>query len=355
MTSKFVARSVGLWKALGNLESFTLAEELAKMPVVRPVFVSGVPRSGSTVLTEVISRHPQLACHHYSDFPLTWIPYWWNSLRRKLPLPDQEPRERAHQDRLMITSDSPEAIEEVLWMHFFPQLHKPDCCHIMDGQEDHPPFEKYYRDHVRKLLLVRNRQRYLSKNNYLATRIEYLLALFPDARIIIPVRDPVQQVASLVKQHRLFSRKNVEDRRVSQQLQLSGHYEFGPRRCPVLIDESRQAYYRQDLDDVAWYASQWTDIYGFLHQRMSANQALADACLVVRYETLCSQPAATLASVFAHLGLDDAPANRIIAEWSPLISAPDYYQPDFTAGQTQLIHKLTHETAEALSYCVDTA
>ena len=99
---------------MGNLESFTLAKDISRQEIIKPVFVSGLARSGSTILTEVISQHPQFACHHYSDFPISWIPYWWNSLRKHLPLPKQEPQERAHRDRLMITADSPEAVEEVL-------------------------------------------------------------------------------------------------------------------------------------------------------------------------------------------------------------------------------------------------
>lgn len=346
-----VASTPGFWKTLGNLESFTLAKEISRQTIIKPIFVSGVARSGSTILTEVISQHPQLACHHYSDFPITWIPYWWNSLRKRLPLPQQEPQERAHRDRLMITRDSPEAVEEVLWMHFFPAAHKPDGSHVMGEQDSHPQFEKYYRDHIRKLLLVRNRQRYVAKNNYHATRIEYLLKLFPDARFIIPIRDPVQQVASLIKQHRLFSQQNTEDSRVSRQLQLSGHYEFGPLRCPTVVNEtrvneSRQAHYDQDLEEVAWYANQWADIYGFLHQRMQENQTLAKACLVIRYEEICSRTEKSLDRIFAHVDLDDEWAEKIIAAYAPMISAPDYYQPDFSAAQRELIRKLTRDTAE---------
>jgi sulfotransferase family protein len=350
LASKMVASTLGFWKALGNLESFALAKDLHSQEIIKPIFVSGVARSGSTILTEVLSQHPRLACHHYSDFPITWIPYWWNSLRKRLPLPKQEPQERAHRDRLMVTSNSPEAIEEVLWMHFFPAAHKPDRSHVMGGQESHPQFEKFYRDHIHKLLLVRNRQRYVAKNNYHATRIEYLLKLFPDARFIIPIRDPVQQVASLLKQHRRFSQQNVADSRVSRQLQLSGHYEFGPRRCPIIVDESRLTHYGQELEDVAWYANQWADVYGFLHKRMEENQTLAKACLVVRYEDVCSQTSKSLGKIFAHLDLADQWAEQLIAAYEPIISAPDYYQPGFSAQQQELIQKLTRDTAESYAY-----
>ena len=345
-----IASTGRFWRALGNLESITLGKDLDSQEIIKPIFVSGLARSGSTILTEVISQHPKLACHHYSDFPISWTPYWWNSLRKRLPLPKQEPQERAHRDRLMITSDSPEAVEEVLWMHFFPEAHEPDCSHVMAEQESHPRFEKYYRDHIRKLLMVRGRQRYLAKNNYHVTRIEYLLKLFPDARFVIPIRDPVQQVASLIKQHRLFSQQDEEDSRVSRQLKLSGHYEFGPLRCPIIVNENQQAHYGPRLDELSWYAKQWADVYGFLQQRMTENQTLAKACLVIRYEEICSQTRKSLDRLFAHLGLDDEWAEEIIDACAPTINAPDYYQHGFTAAQQERIQELTSDTARTWLY-----
>ncbi len=250
----------------------------------------------------------------------------------------------------MITADSPEAIEEVLWMHFFPDAHKPDRNHVMGEHESHPSFEKHYQNHIRKLVAVRNGQRYLAKNNYHVTRIEYLLKLFPDARFVIPIRDPMHQVASLMKQHRLFGQKNEEDSRVSQQLQLSGHFEFGPLRCPIIVDESRQAHYGKGLDEVAWYANQWADVYGFLQQRMKENQTLARACLIIPYEELCSRTRKSLHRLFVHLDINDKWAEEIIEACAPTINAPDYYQPDFSAAQLKLIQKLTGDTAESYNY-----
>ena len=345
-----VATTVGGWKALGNLETSLLGSDLSGQSISKPVFVSGVARSGSTILTEVISQHPQTACHHYSDFPMTWTPYWWNSLRGHLPLPKQQPQERAHRDRLMITADSPEAIEEVLWMQFFPGAHKPDCSHLLGAEENQPPFEKYYQDHIRKLLAVRRGQRYVAKNNYHVTRLEYLLQLFPDARFIIPIRDPLQQVASLLKQHRLFSQQDAEDSRVSRQLQLSGHYEFGPSRCPIIVNENRRAHYSPELDDIAWYASQWADVYGYMHERMQQNAALAAACLVVPYEKLCRETSKSLEAVFTQVDLNDESGEKIITARAPTISAPDYYQADFSAAQEALIRQITRDTAELFDY-----
>ena len=345
-----MSATAGFWKVLADLETYALGEDVPNRPISRPVFIAGLARSGTTILTEIVNRHPDIASHHYSDFPMTWLPCWWNGLRRRLPLPRQEPRERAHRDRLMITNDSPEAIEEVLWMHFFDGAHRPDCCHVIEAGQERPEFEAFYRDHVRKLLIARNGARYLAKNNYLVTRLEYLIRLFPDARIVIPVREPVHQVASLVKQHRLFCEQNIADPRVAKQLQLSGHFEFGPHRCPIVVDENRQRNYTGDPDDAAWYANQWADVYGYLHERMSANPQLAEACLVVRYEDLCAHTSATLEALFAHVDLQDEKAAAIIEGHAMSITAPAYYAPDFSAGQLAVIREATHATAAQYAY-----
>jgi hypothetical protein len=79
---------------------------------------------------------------------------------------------------------------------------------------------------------------------------------------------------------------------------------------------------------------------------MNDNQALANACLVVRYEDTCSETVKTLKRVFTHLGLDDDRGEEIIAACAPTISAPEYYQPDFTAAQEALIRDVTREVAE---------
>lgn len=350
LASRVISGTAGVWKSLGNLESRLLGAELDQQAIVKPIFVCGLARSGSTILTEIINRHPRTTSHRYSDFPLTWTPYWWNSLRARLPLPNREPEERAHRDRLLITPDSPEAIEEVVWMHFFPDAHRPDRGHVIAEQDSRPEFERHYRDHIRKLLIVRKRPRYLAKNNYHVTRLEYLLKLFPDARFVIPIREPLQHVASLIKQHRLFTEHNAQDARVSRQLQMAGHYEFGPHRCPILVHKQQQSFYDSCSDDVAWYAQQWADVYGFLHQHMQANAALNDACAVMRYEDMCNDARTGLQRLFAHLRLGESESAAVIEACAPIISAPDYYQPDFTAADVDRIRNVTASVAANFGY-----
>ena len=86
----------------------------------------------------MLEQHPDLTCHRYSDFPNVWTPYWRNYLLEKSPqfsVPKMQ--ERAHQDRIEVSNDSPEAVEEVLWTYFFPARHETDVNQVLDGQLRH--------------------------------------------------------------------------------------------------------------------------------------------------------------------------------------------------------------------------
>src|SRR5918996_1406141 len=200
----FINRRRRLWIALGNLETRFLADELSATEIAQPIYVAGVARAGSTILLESLAQHQELVTHRYRDYPPVFTPYWWNRFLERVPQHKAAPAERTHKDGIAITPDSPEAFEEVIWMAFFPELHDPSQSEVLSGATSRPEFEAFYRDHLRKLVRVRSGRRYLSKGNYNVTRLEYLLKLFPEARFVIPVREPVWHIASLMKQHALF-------------------------------------------------------------------------------------------------------------------------------------------------------
>ena len=191
------------WLGLGRLESSLLAGELRPVAVTAPIFVCGLARSGSTLLHEIVAAHPGVATHRLKDFPMLWTPCWWR--RATTGLRAGPARERAHQDRVMISADSPDALEEMLWLAFFPRRHDPSVSNLFGPADHHPAFEAFYRMHIRKLLLAENASRYVAKANYHVARLPYLVRLFPDARFLIPIREPVGHIASLVRQHRKFS------------------------------------------------------------------------------------------------------------------------------------------------------
>src|SRR5690606_8458888 len=123
------------------------------------------------------------------------------------------------------------------------------------------------------------------------TRLEYLLHLFPAARLIVPVRDPVWHIASLMKQHRLFCAGQNEEPRARRHLARVGHFEFGLDRRPISAGDPRGALHIaalwRDGHEVEGWARYWAHIYRFVADRLEANQQLRDAVLVVRCEDVC--------------------------------------------------------------------
>ena len=225
----------------GILRAVRTVMRLTRSVIDRPIYVSGLARSGSTILLEMLASHPDTATHRYRDSPPVMTPIFWNKAFGKIYDKPVAPVERAHNDRIMVTPDSPEALEEIVWMAFFASCHNPRQSNVLDATTSNPEFEAFYRDHLRKILLIRRGRRYLSKANYSITRFGYLKKLFPDARFIVPVRDPVWHVASLMKQHRLFMKNEERDPRILRYMQRIGHFEFGLDRRVVNTGDAELA------------------------------------------------------------------------------------------------------------------
>ncbi len=127
------------------------------------MYVAGLARSGTTILLEQLAAHPAVASHRYIDYPPVLTPYWWNRWLSLVPQSQGAAKERAHKDGIVVTPQSPEAFEEMLWMVFFRDTHDPRQSSVLGREASHPAFERFYDEHLRKLLAVRGRQRYLAK------------------------------------------------------------------------------------------------------------------------------------------------------------------------------------------------
>ncbi|MDP2696697.1 sulfotransferase [Thalassospira sp.] len=350
--SGLMARYPQSWIGLGNFETRLAADAIADIKIEKPVFVAGLARSGSTILLETLAKHPAVASHRYRDYPPVFTPYLWNKFVDLAPRGKTVAVERTHADGINITPESPEAFEEVLWMAFFDHLHDPAQNNVLDATTDNAAFETFYRDHIRKLIHVRGAARYVSKANYLVTRLEYLLRLFPDARFVLPVRDPVWHIASLAKQHDLFCKGETGNPRALRHMQRVGHYEFGLDRRP--IHTGNETMTRKVIDlwksghEVEGWARYWNDIHGYLADRLAANPALKMATFVVRYEDFVETPREHLQKLFDHAALPDAGA--IIDAVAPTIHAPNYYRPKFDDRDTALIRDLTASSAVRFGY-----
>jgi Sulfotransferase family len=345
-----VERAPGMFRALGRLEASAMADELKDVGIDRPIYVCGLARAGTTILLESLAAHPDAASHQYRDFPLVHIPVWWNWFLDRAGSKPADPVERAHKDRMLITPQSPEAMEEVIWMSFFPTIHDPAVCNVLGRGDEAPEFERFYRDHLRKLIRLRRASRYLAKGNYNVARLGLLHRMFPDACFVVAVRDPEHHVASLLKQHRLFCEAESRNRKVLAYMRRSGHFEFGLDRRP--INFGNDAATRRILtawaegDDVKGYAIVWAATYDHISNLLEDDAALARRVVVVRYGDLCTDPAGTLRRLHRHCelgGMDDR-----IREQASRIAAPSYYRVDLSERDREVVASETEAVAARL-------
>jgi hypothetical protein len=348
-TGRFAARHPKLLVKMGNLESRIAADHIEAMPVDRPIYVAGLARSGTTILLEHLAEHEGIVTHRYRDFPFVHVPLWWDKFIRRAALNNEEPVQRFHQDRIRVTSDSPEAMEEILWMAFFKNAHNPEVSSIIGPENDCPLFNRFYETHIQKLLFMRQGRRYAAKNNYNINRLAYLQSLFAGARFIIMVREPVEQVASLIRQHELMCVQEKKDSRVLEYMRQSGHFEFGLDRRPINTGPSTQDVCRlwSRGEEIRGWARYWASIYQFVFELLEENDVLRRMCLVLHYDDLCMQSVRILRHLYDHCELNVK--KETILRQSEHLQKTGYYQCHFTREERQIIEEETERVHRRIS------
>ncbi len=355
--TRIAEKTRSLLRKLADMESSALREDIDEVAIDRPIYVTALARSGTTIVTEILHDHPSTTSHHYADFPFVELPYWRNWLHQRSRFSKPEAVERAHKDRILVTEDSPEAVEEVLWMQFFDQLHAAGESHLLTEQDRDPAFDRFYRDHIRKLLMIRNAKRYLAKGNYNVARLRYIQSLFPDARFVIPVRHPIWHIASLMKQHRFFNEGNRVNPKIAPQLAASGHFEFGALRHAInfgdhAAHQAIETAWAQG-DEVRGWALYWRSVYGHLCNAYETDVHIKDAVCFTRFETLCADPGTEIDRILDHCRLDANSFQSQRADFIDRLAPPDYYRPEFSAQEMDVIRDLCEPLTYKFGYTAD--
>jgi hypothetical protein len=326
-------RLAPLLRVLGELEGDLLARRLREVALEAPVFVTGLARSGTTMMLTLLAQAQGAATHRYRDFPFLFTPVAWNWFQDRMGGGPGAAVERPHRDRIRITKESAEAFEEPLWQAFFPWTHDAARHHVLGPETANAGFEDCFASHLRRIVWLRGGARYLSKGNYNVARIGYLARLFPAARFVVPVRSPLSHVRSLVEQHALFCGYARADPRVPAYLAAAGHYEFGPQRRPINLDAGRigeiEAAWREG-DDWRGYARQWAQVYAHV-DALRGQSGLAGRILVVRYEDACARPQELVQQLLRFCALAD-PEGRVAAAAATLSAPPGEAQVDARAA-----------------------
>ena len=227
----------------------------------RHVFISGMARSGTTILLNAIYETNEFASLTYQDMPFILSPNIWSKLNKNSVVIDKQ--ERAHNDGIKIDTNSPEAFEEIFWKTFD------------DNDSDSYKEFMYF---VQLLCLKYKKNRYISKNNQNIKRINYLINNYPHSKVIIPFREPLQHSFSLITQHKKFISLQKNDDFIRKYMSLIGHSEFGLDYIPQIDKNLKYS----DFQNISHWLEQWYLTYDMLSQFLKSPQVL-----FVCYEELC--------------------------------------------------------------------
>ena len=288
--------------ALADMEDRLYRRELQLVQPASPVLITALPRAGTTILLELLAGAPSFASHTYRDMPFILCPMIWQRLSKRFQKP-ADPHERAHQDGILISPDSPEAFEEVVWMRFWRRHYG---AHAIDPWDrcDEAEFVEFLTSHMRKIIALRAREkptarRYVSKNNLNVARIPALWGALPTAIVVVLFREPLQHAASLLRQHRQFSALHAEDTFARRYMAAIGHFDFGSNLKPVNFGGWLDRLDAPDPDRIQFWVDYWLATYQHVLHHVKRERLV-----LIRYEAL--GPEADLAPLAAALELEDA-------------------------------------------------
>lgn len=269
----FVGRVLARSDVLNWLENrLRMAEARRQHPeidaerVERPVFITGLPRTGTSILHDLLGHDPA------SRVPLAW------EVRHPCPPPEtalyeSDPRIEAAEEEVRLWC---EIVPEYDRMHELGARIPVECIQItahsfrsdeLSGRHVVPGYAAWlagadlapaYATHRRMLQLLQWRapgERWVLKAPSHLGALDALLAVYPDARIVWTHRDPLTVMASVASI--LFATAWVRSDAVDAEQVLSW---FTGETCAALLAAGSAVRDRADLDDARFCDLRYVDL-----------------------------------------------------------------------------------------------
>ena len=245
-------------RTIFDLEKFFFYKENPGIKNKQHLFITGLPRSGTTALLNYIYKTNSFASLTYSDMPFVLSPNLFSKFfinKKNVEL------KRLHDDGIKYNLKSPEAFDEVFW-------------NMIDEDEYKDDFIKY----ITLILKKYNKEKYLSKNNSNYKRIKEINFIFPSAYFLVTFRDPLQQAYSLLNQHKKFCELQKKDKFILTYMNYLGHNEFGLNYKSWNLPKKFS-----DAININHWLEQWYLFYKNIYENINGYKNI----ILVSYDNLC--------------------------------------------------------------------
>ncbi|MFK8186311.1 MAG: beta-ketoacyl synthase N-terminal-like domain-containing protein [Phormidesmis sp.] len=206
--------------------------EILQTPVTQPLFILGLPRTGSTYLHNLLCQDPSVR----------WLSLW----EGYTPYPSPDPKTYTSDPRIQQTQNTFKNYEfftpESTAMHKYDAHAPEECVWLLQNdfactsfsfltqipaytawlkQQDMTPVYAYYRQQLQLLDWKFSSDRWVLKNPFHLADLSALETIFPDARFIQTHRDPYRVVASycrLIENLRPVYSDQLDKRAIGQEI-----------------------------------------------------------------------------------------------------------------------------------------
>ncbi len=298
------------------------------MEIQKPIFIIGVPRTGTTLLYNILCLHPDLAWFSSENFPE------WASEDQKEQMKKHFLELKKNHEKIPVTEESmfvfgPNWREGIAQTKVHPDLKKI----TIEGELFWPKQigNKYIKDisddkkqeiisGLEKLMKEQKKSRFLSKAPQNTMRLFAIKKIFPDVKFVNVVRDPRSVVNSMLQRHK-----------------AEGNWDPG-----IEILDKKKFDKLKLIERFAWRYREITDeIYKF-------STADENNLLTISYEDLISETRKIIIKILKYCELD-TPKN--IDQMIPKIrTQKDGWKKNLSKKQQRKIFDLTKPSMKKMNY-----
>ncbi len=271
LNSKTYKGFISTGKAYENF----FASSAYNLPIIKPIFIIGSPRSGTTVFYKLFMKHPDLAYLTQLSNLFCDAPFFANKILYNYAA-NHGSRIVSQKNDIYLLQWKHHNIDYTeapnVWWKFHPKSRNDylDSTNLRDEEK------KFYRLYLQKHLLLFNKKRFVSKKPSNSLRILYLNEIFPDAIFIHILRDGRAVAASLLERKKRFGKF------------------FGT--SPPLLESIKAE------DDISHCGLQWQGIIRSIND--DSTKLKPGQFLTIKYEDFINDWREILMSVFQFCDLD---------------------------------------------------
>ena len=245
--------------------------------------------------------------------PFIFVSFFWNKINNLYYLGVKK-GVRQHGDNIIIDPNSPDAFEEIFWAQYIKDYKKNGYRKILDYNYENKILKKFIDINTKKILYIRKKPLiYLSKGNYFIYRLKYLLKEFPQTKIILCIRDPIQQCLSAKKIDERFLLENNKNKYFALRLDYLCHFEFGFNKKSIIENNNENIKNLNSEKNYEYYLKEWIYTYKFVVNNYLNDKKLLKNLIIIDYNELVKNKKSNCKKIynFCNLELNDKINNFI--------------------------------------------